>query len=423
MNKIFVVCALVFTLTACSSGGGGGNPPTGQNPNPVLWTTGDAERVAVSLANAFIGLQEAQVYPMVLIIGDMVSNNPTTTNPHVCLNSGSYILDFVDTDGSGNISSGESSDIAFTNCNGSSSTPVNGSIHQELYNFDADFTDSSIIATTIRRWNASYTFTNLNRFSLVTQEQLGFSGEVIFDYQVTNAGWTQDTDTVDLMFSNSFGSVFMRDLSIDYVYDQATDTLTANLSGSIQDASGIVTVAAGSNIVISNYSSNTPTVSGSIEASNGISTVYIAFQDLMLFDLSLDANNDGVIDATWQYSFVQPNVPFTLEGVWDVYQGGVPSINNETVEFFGNQIFADDDSGALFSGTFVDTSDASTNRLQITVTYDLNPAYIGLVSNCIYQYDGTGLGLTLACREPGTVGYPANFMPAVGVAIFNLVKQ
>ena len=421
-NKFLAMVLSTFLFSAC--GGGSNEDPA--PPDPVtksgLMTKTDAERVAAAIMNGYIGMLDAQTYPMVLVIGDLISSSSTTSNPHDCLTSGTYTLDFVDSDGSGAISAGESSDVSFDNCYGATSAPVNGSIHQDLINFDADFSDASIIATNIRRWNAHYNYNNFSRNDISSSELTRFNGDFTFDYQIQNAqnftGWTLDTGTKDLRYTNSLGSVLLKDLAIAYTYDEGMDTLTAIFSGSIEDALGPVTIEG--DITTTGYSTTTPSMSGTLEVTSQLSFLLISISDNFTFDLSLDSEDDGAYDFTWQYTPAPQTTAF--EGIWDVY-GGNPGPNNEVVEFSGNAISYRDDSMEYFSGTFVDTSDLSANRMQITVASSTNTSSVGKTGNCIYQFSMSGGALTLACNDPGISGYPQDFTPATGVLILDLVKQ
>ena len=150
------------------------------------------------------------------------------------------------------------------------------------------------------------------------------------------------------------------------------------------------------------------------------SFLMISINDNFSFDLSLDSNNDGVYDFTWQYVPVAAQTN-TLENIWEVYHNGSPGPDNEIVEFSGDTFSYRNDFTEFFSGTFVDTSDLSMNRLQITVTSSTNPDAIGKTGNCIYQFSAGGTSLTLACNDPGASGYPQDFTPATGVLILDLV--
>lgn len=425
-NKVFVIILSTFLFSACNSGGNDNQDPASTDPTTDrgLMKKTDAERVAAAIVNGYSGMLDAQSYPMALIIGDLVSSNPTTTNPRTCLVSGTYNLDFTDSDGSGNISAGESSDVSFNNCYGATSAPVSGAIHQDLINFDADFSDSSIIATTVRRWNAHYVYNKFSRNDISTAELTRFNGEFTFDYQVQNTqnftGWTLDTSSKDLRYTNSLGSVFLKDLAIAYTYDEGKDTLTAKFSGSIEDALGPVTIEG--DITTKDYSTVTPSTSGTLEVTSQISFLLISIYDNFSFDLSLDSDNDGAYDFSWQYTPAAAQT-MTFEGIWDVYHSASPGPDNEVVEFSGDTISYRNDFMELFSGTFTDTSDQTMNRMQITLTNSSNPFNVGKTGNCIYQFSAGGSALTLACNDPGVSGYPPSFLPATGVSILDLVKQ
>jgi hypothetical protein len=228
---------------------------------------------------------------------------------------------------------------------------------------------------------------------------------------------------MDLSYSNSLGTVLMRDVAIDYTHDDLNDSLHADLSGTIESSVGPITIDNASLIHIANASTSTPDVSGFITVRSQFSTLSITMLDMFLFNLSLDTDNDGVFDFVWQYSPVPAQVPNTIQGDWNVYVGGNPSPTNAMMIFNGVNVSYQDDSGEAFGGTFADTSTATINRLQITLTRTRNSAQIGLVGNCIYQFDTSGFGLTLACNDPGAAGYPADFTAGAGVEVFDLSKQ
>ena len=299
--KIILTVVLGILLSACGSDSG--SDPVLDNQETGVINQVDAERIALAFANAFVGMQEAQSYTMGLIIGDLVSADPQEGNTQSCLFSGFYTRIFNDLDGSGNISAGESSDVSFNACIGAVSSPVNGSIHQQLINFDADFTDESIIATEIRRWNASYNFTSFSRTDASTLDRTQLDGGFSFDYQINTDGWTMDALSTDLQLTTFAGSVFMQDLGIQYTYIALTDRLTATYSGSIVDTIGTITADSGS-LIINSLSASSQIVSGTLELHSQFSVLRISFSDLFLFDLSLDADNDGIFESSWQHSAV-----------------------------------------------------------------------------------------------------------------------
>lgn len=425
-NKALIIALSILILTACNGESSNNQDPAGTNPTTKsgVITKTDADRVAAAIMNGYTGMLDAQSYPMILILGDLVSTSDTTSNTRNCLTSGTYTLDFTDTDGSGNISAGESSDISFADCYGSASVPANGKIHQDLLNFDADFSSSSIMATTVRRWNAHYVYNNFNRRDIYSAELTRFDGEFTFDYQEQNTqtltGWTLDTSSKDLRYTNDLGSVFLKDLAINYQYDKVKDVLTATFSGSIEDALGPVTIEG--DITTTDYSTSTPSMSGTLFVTSQISFLMVSVNDNFTFDLSLDSDNDGVYDFIWQYTPVPP-LTTPLEGVWNLYLNGSPAPNNEVIEFSSDGITYRNDLEIYFSGTFVDTSDQTMNRLQFTVTSSINLNDVGKTGNCIYELSAGGTSLTLACNNPGVSGYPQDFTPVTGVDVLDLVKQ
>jgi len=423
MKHLISVITISLILTGCGgTGSGDSNPVTPSNKTGVMLKS-DAERIAAALLNGYNGMLDAQTYPMAQIIGDLSSNS--TSNPYDCLSSGTYDLQLNDTDNNGTISAGESSDVTFDNCYGSASAPVNGKIHQDLLNLDAVFSGSTIIAADINRWNAHYTYTDFNRIDLVSQELYRFNGEYTFDYQIQNLGWTLNADTKDLRYTNSQGSVLLKDVSIDSTYDQATDTLTTTLGvgGSIADPLGSITVKYGK-ITVTNFSTDTPSVTGNLEVSTPSSYLTMAITDdpnSPPVNLYLDTDNDGFVDYIWQYDPAKAQTA-TLEGSWSVYQNGAPAPNHERVEFTSSTVSYLNDLTENFSGSYVDTSDVSMNSLQITVTSASDPNKVGQTVNCIYQFSVSGSALNLACNDPGVSGYPQDFIPASGVLTLYLVK-
>jgi hypothetical protein len=269
----------------------------------------------------------------------------------------------------------------------------------------------------------------LNRTDITTRETTSFNGDFTFDYQVRNdqllVGSTLDASTNNLEFSNSMGSVFMNDLAISYTTNEATDTVTAVITGSItDDVVGVITVESGE-ITISNVSSNTPSVSGTLEVSSQSSYLLITFSDLFSFDLQLDTDNDSIFDDSWQYTLLaepSPN-PSSLVGVWDEYVGGVPSADDAYLEITGNTFSYSDNLGLISAGTYVDTSTNSEGRLQITTTSSINPEFVGTVTYCIYAFDQTGQELTLACNLPDVTMYPVDLIPTADVQVQELVKR
>jgi len=412
MPRIVLVSLFIVGLISCSSGN---NDPSGSG-NPV---NTDLEIVANNALvdtffSAFDSLYQAQNYAMFIVIGDVVTNDttPNTLSGETikCLdlahtNRGTFSINLQDNNANGAIDAGESSTVIFTNCYGTSSAPVNGTLLQDLHAFDAVIDPATLFATDITQWNATYTFSNnFSRVDADSGESFAFDGKVTFDYTNFKPGSTLTTTAENLSATNQGKTVYMPNLSIahDSSFDPNTDNMT--ISGSFSDAKlGLVSVTS-DQLKVENATSNTSKLTGTLTFMSASTTLSLNFFDWNDIIMSLDSNNDGVVDKTWTYNpGGQPPVS-SLIGVWDTARGGVMTVTSSEITFT--------ESGQVTKGSYVDDSISSQHRLIWTIAQDTtNTAPIGTKFYCIYEFTGD-FTATFACSDQNVASYPASIFEA-----------
>jgi len=415
MFRFIVVVLFSITLFSCSGGG--------DNPSSSGGGSLSAEQIqAQALANGFISAYErlynAQFYPMVLILGDIVTDDPNapaldgTQLNCLSLDSlgqtqhiGTFAITLNDSSVPNNaIDPGESSDVDFLNCYSSNSDPVAGSVHQDLISYSADIDPTTLFPKNIIEWNADYTYSNnFHRHDSQNGGNYNFDGTLRFKLQnLDNTGnYFKMTTTADNLTAGFNGkSIFMQDLSIQH--DTAPDVVTGvvidklTISGSFNDSVvGNVTVTtAPLNDLRIEDPKGKATLRGTLTLKSATSTLTLSFSDWNDITMSLNG-------ISWHY---QPGgaAPTTLIGNWDIDIGGSATITNSqiTMQNLPGQISGSyvHENGAASNSLLwsVDTDTASTN---ISVPYDVY---------CIYDFSVNGFDAVLTCSPPGVNSYPSN---------------
>jgi hypothetical protein len=292
-------------LVACGGGGGGAAPGPTHPPSNTTLTRDNAMQLFTGTINANVNLAEVMSYSILTILGDLTLN-PSDTTPttgvglHGCYQAGTFEIAIQDTNGDGRISAGESGDVTFSDCVSTVSNPINGSIHQNLISFDADFPPDSLFATTIRSWDAEYTYSNLTRIDSQTGAAYLTDGNFAFTmHQRTDgtAGTTYTIVTHNLIANGMTGNSTLVDLSITGLTDATTNTQT--LTGSFIDPTmGLVTITAGMLTDVGLAAGATMPFLGNLTLQSGVSILDITLNNNSI-DFKLDTFGDGSMIDTW----------------------------------------------------------------------------------------------------------------------------
>lgn len=408
MFRILAAMILCITLFSCSSGGGSTGNNGGTTNTDLDIVKNNA--LAQTFMSAYESLYAAQNYSMFLVTGDVVTNDtgPAALDgtPQNCLdpmanNSGTFGINLQDNNGNGAIDAGESSTVVFTDCYGTTSNPVNGTIVQDLHSFDAVIDPATLFPTDITSWNASYTYSNnFQRVDRTSGDSYAFDGKVNFDYAKAGSGNTLVTLAENLTATMNGKTITMPDLSIghDTSIDVNTDELT--ISGTFSDATSGTIAVTSDQLKIENATSDTASkLTGNLILMSATSTLSLHFNDWNDIDMFLDSNNDGINDKTWNYQPGQPTTQGILIGDWNVDAGGTLSVTNTDITGVNG--------ANTVQGTYVDDSTTTEYRLLWTITQDTsNTVPLGTTLYCIYEFTDANTA-TLGCSDPGITVYPA----------------
>jgi len=420
MRNIYLLAIILFFVAGCGGGGDGGSgdpDPTNENTSTGVITEANLTPLVESFYTAFFGMQELQIYTTFNYMFEFVSSAPSEESTQACLESGTFTQTL---DGTGNLTN-----ASFDNCGSPISSPINGSYSHDLIEINSQFgPGDTLFPTDITKWHAQFDFSSLTRVDTATGSNISADGIFEFDYEdvpIGNfIGWRMTVTTDNLSYSNSTGSVFMRDLLIDYTYIESTDRLSTNISGYIAHKNvGPIAVDA-SLLRIEGFQSDTPRLIGQIVLTSTYSKLTITFTDFDDYTFELDGDGDGVIDIVGD-SNEPPGSNSSFEGIWSSVQESGNGGLDGTFEFLGNEIYIVDNADIDFiAGTFNDTSNDMQSRLDVVITGSIAPEYIGLTMLCSYELDGSGLTMRIGCNEPGVTTYPTELIPGPDIIIWGL---
>lgn len=224
----------------------------------------------------------------------------SSTTTFVCATSGTWTYERVDTDGNGRLSAGDLGTLTFENCSGELDGTVNGSLRQELSEFDALF-DGNGTLTDVFVWKATYTFTNFS----YQREGFAKSAHGTFIVDVSD---DQTTGMISARFTapqlevtQGQRSYLFTGLDTTTRIDRARATHSMEINGTITDSVlGTYTVQTPEAVVVpltdpgtSNFLQGNIVISGE----NSILTANFLDDGSVLWEI--DSNGDGIVERSW----------------------------------------------------------------------------------------------------------------------------
>lgn len=320
------------------------NPPSNNNTARVTITNDLAPELAASMLSSASSMSEAEMFAVVSLTADaqaaasmprsagappLPENNrismaqiarellnqtfsgaaatsvaaPTrasTTTTYDCATGGAWTYERVDADGDGRLSAGDITTLTFENCSGELDGTVNGSLRQQLTQFDALFGVDGI-PTDVFVWEATYTFTNFN------YQREGFSHSangtfiVDLDDDQTAGKLTARFLAPQLEVTQGQRSYLFSDLESKTIIDHVQATHSAQINGTVTDSVlgtyEIETVQA----IIVPFTDNAGAnfLQGKMLIRGENSTLTATFLDDGSIEWEVDNNGDGIVDGGW----------------------------------------------------------------------------------------------------------------------------
>lgn len=224
----------------------------------------------------------------------------STTTTYDCATGGAWTYERVDADGDGRLSAGDITTLTFENCSGELDGTVNGSLRQQLTQFDALF-DVDGMPFDIFVWEATYTFTNFS----YQREGLSNSANGTFIVDLnddqTTGKLTARFSAPQLDVTQGQRSYRFSNLESKTVIDGVQATHSAEINGTVTDSVlGTYEIETAQAVIVpSTDNAAANFLQGKIVIRGEDSTLTATFLDDGSIVWEVDNNGDGIVDGGW----------------------------------------------------------------------------------------------------------------------------